>query len=179
MSCGDPTRPSGIDGAPAAKSFQVTWPIPCCDGSHSTALHQLVTCFLSGNGQGYRLVRVNRIRTAVVLGAVLLWAAAPALACLLPGLAQTEAERACCHHMPGHCGRSAMPVSHACCQAPIYPETVVVQEQASPLKNAISALPTTIGVQLPAVLAASSRCLAFLETPPGQPLSRSASVLRI
>jgi hypothetical protein len=124
-------------------------------------------------------VRVNRIRTAVVLGAVLLWAATPAMACLLPGVTPTEAGHKCCHHMAEHCGESAMPANHACCQAPIYPETVVVQGQASPLKNAISALPTTIGVQLPAVLAASSRCLASLESPPGQPLSCSASVLRI
>jgi len=43
-------------------------------------------------------VRVNCIRTAFVMGAVLLWAVTPALACLLPGVVQTEAERACCHH---------------------------------------------------------------------------------
>ena len=55
-----------------------------------------------------RLMRVNRIRTTVVLGAVLLWAAMPAMACLLPGLPQTEAEREC-HHMAEHCGQSAMP----------------------------------------------------------------------
>ena len=156
----------------------MTWPIACCDGSHSAPFHQSVICLLSGNGQGYKLVRVNRIRTAVVLGAVLLWAATPAMACLLLGFAPTAAEHECCHHMAGHCGQSAMPTSHACCQAPIYPETVVVRGQASPLKDATSALPTTIGVQLPAVLAASSRCLASLESPPGQPLSGS-SILRI
>jgi len=124
-------------------------------------------------------VKVNRLRTAVVLGAVLLWAATPAMACLLPGLPQTEAERECCHHVAEHCGQSAMPASHACCQAPTYPEPVVLQGQASPLKNAIAAVPNTIGVQLPAVLATSSRCLASLESPPGQPPSCSPSVLRV
>lgn len=124
-------------------------------------------------------MRVNRIRTAVVLGAVLLWAATPAMACLLPGAAQTDAEHACCRHMAEHCGKSAMPTSHVCCQAPIYPETVVVQGLASPLKNVISAIPATIGIHLPAVLATSSRCLASLESPPGQPPPGSSSVLRI
>jgi hypothetical protein len=123
-------------------------------------------------------VRVNRLRAAVVLGAVLLWAGTPAMACLLPGRAQTEAERECCHHMAEHCGQSGMPSSHACCQGPIYPEAVVVQGQASPLKNATAAVPTTIGVHLP-VLAASSRCLVSLESPPGQPSSYTSSVLRI
>lgn len=157
----------------------MTYPIPYCDGSHSAPSHQSVICLLSGNGQGYRLVKVDRIRTAVVLAAVLLWAATPAMACLLPGLPQTEAERECCHHVAEHCGQSAMPASHACCQAPTYPEPVVLQGQASPLKNAITAVPATIGVHLPAVLATSSGCLAFLESPPGQPPSCPSSVLRI
>jgi hypothetical protein len=124
-------------------------------------------------------MKVNRIRTAVVLGAVLLWAGTPAMACLLLGLAQTEAGQECCHHKAEHCGQSGMPSGHACCQGPIYPEAVVVQGQASPLKNATAAVPTTIGVHLPAVLAASSRCLASPGSPPGQPPSCSSSVLRI
>ncbi len=124
-------------------------------------------------------MEVSRLRTAVVLGAVLLWAATPAMACLLPGPAQTEAMHKCCHHMAGHCGQSAMPASHACCQAPTYPEVVVVRGLASPLKNAIAAVPAAIGIHLPAVLATSSRCLASLGSPPGQPPSCSSSVLRI
>ncbi|MGD0791450.1 MAG: hypothetical protein ABR920_06735 [Terriglobales bacterium] len=125
-------------------------------------------------------MKVNRLRTAVVLGAVLLWAATPAMACLLPAFVLTLAERECCHHMAGHCGQSAMPASHTCCQAPIYPETVVAQGQANlPLKNAIAALPATTYSHLPAVIATSSRSLAFLESPPGLAPSRSSSVLRI
>ena len=125
-------------------------------------------------------MKVNRIRTAVVLGAVLLWAATPAMACLLPGSAPTPAEHACCHHMIEHCGQSAMPTNHACCQAPIYPETVVVQGGANlPLKNTIAALPTTTHADLSAALAASSRCLALLESPPGEASHCSSFVLRI
>lgn len=125
-------------------------------------------------------MKVNRIRTTVVLGAVLLWAVTPAMACLWPGFAPTPAERACCHHMTEHCGQSAMPASHTCCQAPIYPETVVVQGGANlPLKNAIAAVPAKVQVSLPDLLAAPEASHAFSESPPGQPPSCSSSVLRI
>lgn len=141
---------------------------------------QSVTCLLSGDGPGYRLVQVNRLRTAVVLGAVLLWAATPTMACLLPGLVPTEAERACCHHMAEHCGQSVMPVSHVCCQAPVHPETVVVQAQTNlPLKNLVAAVPVAAHMHGTAVPATSLRSLGFLESPPGLAPSCSSSVLRI
>jgi len=123
-------------------------------------------------------VRVNRLRVAVVLGAVLLWAATPTLACLLPGPAQTEAERECCHHMAEHCGQSAMPASHVCCQAPNHPATLVAQANV-PVKNAVAALPIIARAHLPALIAASSRYAAYSESPPGQALTCSSSVLRI
>jgi hypothetical protein len=142
--------------------------------------HPSVTCLLSGNGLGYRLVRVNRTRTAVVLGAVLLWAATPTMACLLPGFAPTPAERECCHHMAEHCGQSAMPASHACCRAPAQSEPAVLQGQANlPLRNAIVAVPATTHVSWPVVLATPLNSLGSLESPPGPPPSCSSSVLRI
>jgi hypothetical protein len=150
-----------------------------CDGSHSAPFQLSVTCLLLGDGQGYRLVKVNRIRTTVVLGAVLLWAVTPALACLLPGFVPSPAERKCCQNMAGHCGQSAMPASHTCCQASNQPATLVVQAQANlPLKNRIAALPIT-HAHLSVVIAASSRGLAFSQSPPGQAPSGSSSVLRI
>jgi hypothetical protein len=125
-------------------------------------------------------VRVNRIRTAVVLGAVLLWAATPTMACFLPGFVPTEAERECCHHMAGHCGQSVMPASHACCQAPAHPETIVVQGQANlPLKNAVAAVPAIPHFHGPSVCATSLRSLAFFESPLDLPPFCSSSVLRI
>jgi hypothetical protein len=125
-------------------------------------------------------VKVRRIQTIVVLGALLLWAVTPAMACLLAGFAPSRAEHACCNHMTEHCGHSAMPTSHACCQAPIYPETVVVQGGTNlPLKNTIAALPTTTYAHLFALVAASSRCFAYFESPPGKAPSCSSSVLRI
>lgn len=123
---------------------------------------------------------VSRIRAAVVLGAALLWAATPAMACLLSGFVQTEAARGCCHHMPERCGQAAMPATHACCQAPIHPATVVIPGQTSlTRKNTIAAVPATTRVLLPAIISASLRFAAFFESPPGQAAPGSSSVLRI
>ncbi len=156
----------------------VTWPIASCDDSHSVPFHQSVTCSLLG--QGSRLVKVRRIQTTVVLGTVLLWAVTPAMACLLASFVPNPAEHACCHHMTEHCGQSAMPTSHACCQPPIYPETVVVQSGTNlPLKNTIAALPTATHAHLSALVAASSRCFAYFQSPPSEAPSCSSSVLRI
>jgi hypothetical protein len=169
-----------ILSAPLICLIAVHGPIASCDGSHCAPFHSSVTCLLSGNGQGYRLVRVDRIRTAVVLGAVLLWAATPTMACLLPGFALTLAERECCHHMAVHCGQSAMPASHACCRAPAQSEPAVLQGQANlPLRNAIVAVPATTHVLWPAVAATSLRSAGLLESPPGSPPTCSSSVLRI
>jgi hypothetical protein len=121
---------------------------------------------------------VNRIRTSVVLGAVLLWAVTPAMACLLPGFALTPAERECCHHMAGHCGQSVMPASHTCCQAPTHPAALSQAQADLPLKNAIAGLPISAYALSSAVTSTFLRSPAFVESPPGR-ASWSSSVLRI
>jgi len=64
------------------------------------------------------MICVSRVRALVLVSIVLLWVAAPAVACVLPGVTLTPAERECCHHMAQHCGQTVMPASHSCCQAP-------------------------------------------------------------
>jgi hypothetical protein len=46
---------------------------------------------------------------------IVLWAAAPLLACMMPERAMTAQERECCKHMAQMCGSSRMPQSHSCC----------------------------------------------------------------
>ncbi|MGH9475705.1 MAG: hypothetical protein ACRD1C_05180 [Terriglobales bacterium] len=41
---------------------------------------------------------------------------APAMACMIPDAPMTMPERACCRTMPGTCGETSMPASHACCR---------------------------------------------------------------
>lgn len=54
-----------------------------------------------------------------------LWAATPALACLLPADQMTPAEHECCERMAGQCGAAVMPSSHTCCQHPRHSEAAV------------------------------------------------------
>jgi hypothetical protein len=42
--------------------------------------------------------------------------ALPSLACLMPGLAMSAAEHACCKHMAQECGSNSMGAQHPCCQ---------------------------------------------------------------
>ena len=123
---------------------------------------------------------MNRIRTAVLLSAVLLWAGTPAMACMLLGLGESTAESHCCHEMAAHCGQSAMPATHRCCQAPAYPEPVVTQGQNGvTLKDAIAALAVSQQGDLPAGVVVLSKCSGAAGSPPGEDVSCSSSVLRV
>ena len=50
----------------------------------------------------------------------LLLFAAPIMACALPAMAMTAAERDCCKRMAGECGKKGM--SHSCCQTTTAPD---------------------------------------------------------
>lgn len=66
------------------------------------------------------------MRLAGKLGIVVLTvllAAAPSMACLLPMVTLTTAERECCKHMSEQCGSAGMPNSHSCCQRLAGPDT--------------------------------------------------------
>ena len=170
----------GRMGRSGWEHFSVTQPTASCDGSHSGVIGQLISCEWLSGAPERKLVEVNRIRTAVVLGTVLLRAATPVMACLLTGIAPTPAERECCHRMAAHCGQSMMPASHACCRVPSRPETVVVQAQVnSPVKHPIAVVPAKIEISLHDAHALSEASLAFSESPPDQPLFSLSSVLRI
>jgi hypothetical protein len=48
---------------------------------------------------------------------LLVFSAAPAMACLAPNAAMTAPERSCCRMMKNDCGQAMeMPASHSCCQ---------------------------------------------------------------
>jgi hypothetical protein len=83
-------------------------------------------------------LRLEIMRRTFAIGMtflVMLWAASPALACLLPGRAMTAAEHACCKQMAERCGSPNMPQSHSCCQKEVQPGTasiVVSHHQSAP-----------------------------------------------
>jgi hypothetical protein len=74
---------------------------------------------------------VTKTRAFALLTIALLWAVTPVMACVLPGVTMTPAERECCHHMAEQCGSSMMPASHSCCKAQGPTNTVLPQAQAA------------------------------------------------
>jgi hypothetical protein len=56
------------------------------------------------------VLKVGVFALALILSAV------PTMACMLPTVTLTAAERECCKKMANECGRAGMPSSHSCCQ---------------------------------------------------------------
>src|SRR5581483_8525994 len=61
-------------------------------------------------------MHVSRAGALMMLVITVLWAATPAIACLVPMHKMTKAEHDCCMKMAQECGSSVMPSSHSCCQ---------------------------------------------------------------
>src|SRR5450631_1101499 len=96
------------------------------------------------------MIYVSRVRAIVLVSIALLWVVAPAIACVLPGVTLTPAERECCHHMAQHCGETPMPASHSCCQAPARHQDAVRQASSSiPMRLVTIAVATIQATLLP------------------------------
>jgi len=72
-----------------------------------------------------RLVSMIKSGALTMVVVTVLWAVAPALACLLPANQMTPAEHECCERMAGQCGAAVMPSDHTCCQHPKHGEAAV------------------------------------------------------
>jgi len=122
-------------------------------------------------------VLVRRTRVAVAVGAVLLWAVTPVLACLLPCLATASAKQECSQHMAMHCERSTITAGRTCCQVSSRPEMATAETQVSQSQKRVFAVVLVVAhVSLSDVPANRPASLAFLESPPNE---SSPSVLRI
>lgn len=66
-------------------------------------------------------------KLAVLVVVMSVWAS-PLMACMVPDVLLTDAERECCKSMNDDCGQLAMPSSHSCCK-------VVVRQSDSYLIN--------------------------------------------
>lgn len=103
---------------------------------------------------------------------------APLFACALPGLAMSEEEKECCHHMADQCGSSEMGESHSCCTKtpPVTARALQPTIKFSPLP-AVTSSDFTPGAELPDVAGLSVPATdadGCSKPPPGQ-----LSVLRI
>lgn len=123
-------------------------------------------------------MQVSRTGAFAMLVTVVLWAATPAVACLLPMGPMTPAEHECCQKMAHQCGSSVMPASHTCCQAqpdhgaasPVaaYSPTRPFSVALVPHVASLSIAPGSFAGELPALEA----------SPPG-PAPGSSPILRI
>jgi hypothetical protein len=103
---------------------------------------------------------------------------APLLACAVPGLAMSEEEKECCHHMAGQCGGSQMEESHSCCtKIPAVAAGTLqpVVKFSPPVPDAMAVLsPEPVQPTLIVFPVATAQILDCSKSPPGQ-----TSVLRI
>lgn len=110
---------------------------------------------------------------AVVL--VIVVAALPVAACMVPEGQMTAAEHQCCQKMANNCETVGMPSSHSCCQHPASQQT----GRASKIEAAGAAPMAAVQVELGlAPLQVVSRLSNRIESPPESP-PPGVAVLRI
>jgi hypothetical protein len=125
-----------------------------------------------------KLVAVSRIRVTVAVGAVLLWAVTPVLACLLPCLAATG-KLECSHQMAMHCGHSTITAGRNCCQVSSRPEMTTVETQVSQAQRRLLVVVPAVGQVASSGMTIRSTPFAFFESPPDEAPPASSSILRI
>src|SRR5438105_359462 len=86
--------------------------------------------------------------------------AAPLAACAMPWMAQSEAEKKCCHHMADQCGGSNMQESHTCCTK----LPTVTASTLQPTAKYSSVLPDCAGHAVALPVPSLRPCIAI--TPP-------------
>jgi hypothetical protein len=113
----------------------------------------------------------------------LLLFAAPIMACSLPAMAMSAAERECCKRMAQECGKKGMAKSHSCCQTVSVPDHLPAIKSSSDVGS--KHLAVAFVHALPPILttttmleSGSSPWAADIHSPPVSPPA-SISVLRI
>jgi hypothetical protein len=123
-------------------------------------------------------MRVSRTGALMMLVIVVLWAAMPAMACLVPMRAMTPAEHDCCLKMAQECGSATMPSSHSCCQGQRRDTAV----SPTPLYSATRPFDVAIVPQVSMLVVVNlpvSFPVPALEAPPPESSPGASSILRI
>ena len=102
---------------------------------------------------------------------LLLVLATPMMACLIPALAMTAAERDCCKRMAGDCGHKGKAQSHSCCQTITVPEHLAAIKSSSVVNGQHPTMPVAYQVH-------PGLTIPTDHSPPVSPLV-DVSVLRI
>lgn len=115
-----------------------------------------------------------------MVGAVLLWALTPVMACLVPCIAPAPAKDHCAHEMAMDCEHSMTAANDACCQAPSWPRSLLNQDNVSePLKHILTQAIFVANIAAPDVLTEQPASPVFFASPPDEGAPLSPTVLRI
>jgi len=123
-------------------------------------------------------MHVSRAGALMMLVITVLWAATPAIACLVPMHKMTKAEHDCCMKMAQECGSSVMPSSHSCCQGH-QRETAVSPVPTYPPNRPFALAVVPPSTIVPVDSALTSPLSPALEAPPPTSSPGCTSVLRI
>ena len=124
-----------------------------------------------------RIKLMAKTRSTLTVLLLLVWMAAPALRCLIPGEVLSAEEQACCKSMGGQCDDSSEP-SHPCCKhSTLSAQPALATSQAAPgvLVMVATALPRV--VDLIVALGFAPAWIVDPSPPPNH--ARASSVLRI
>ena len=134
----------------------------------------------SDAGQLRRLYTMHVTRTGalIMLAITVLWAATPAIACLVPMHTMTQAEHDCCLKMAQECGSSMMPSSHSCCQVQRHDTSVTPVSTYSPTRPFDVAVVPQMAIPL-LVNTSNFARMEACETPPPESSPGGSSILRI
>lgn len=138
----------------------------------------LGNCFAE-TGREPRLVTVSRVRVTVAVGAVLLWAVAPVMACLLPCLTTAHAKQDCSHHMAMPCGHATITAARTCCQVSSPPMMARVENDATQSQKRALDVVALVAHTPSSLVVAQWTASTFFESPPSEDAPHSFSVLRI
>ena len=123
-------------------------------------------------------MHVSRASALTMLAIAVLWAATPAIACLVPTHQMTKAEHDCCLKMAQECGSSMMPSSHSCCQGHQREAAVSPVATYSPTRPFDVVIVPQISILLISSPSVSLNVPA-LEAPPPKSSPSCSSILRI
>src|SRR5215467_1947014 len=123
-------------------------------------------------------MHVSRAGAVTMLVITVLWAATPAIACLVHMHQMTKAEHDCCLKMAQECGSSMMPSSHSCCQGHQRDTAMSPVATYSPTRPFDVAIVPQLSILLVASPSVSLHVVAQ-ESPPSESSPGCSSVLRI
>jgi hypothetical protein len=126
---------------------------------------------------------VKLFRKVGIFAAAIMFAALPVMACAVPSVDMTPAERACCKKMAAQCGDMGMAKSHPCCQSTATPADFHALKTSSAQASHVSlilfhALPTITQTDIRFLLTQSSSQVSYTHSPPG-PSFTTTTILRI